>query len=79
MSFIPYYPHVQSERINLNDRSDTGTWTQRLGVSSDQLRRAVAAVGDTASDVERYLRGSTRADTVPGLTRPSATAPDKLH
>jgi hypothetical protein len=77
MSFIPYYHYERPDRINLNDSSNTGTWTQRLGVSPEQLRRAIAAVGDTASNVERYLTGSSRADTAPGRARPPASASDK--
>ncbi|MGC3983994.1 MAG: DUF3606 domain-containing protein [Pseudorhodoferax sp.] len=46
------------------DRIDTGSdealriWAGRLNASPDQIRQAVAAVGDRASDVELHLKGS---------------------
>jgi hypothetical protein len=56
-----YPPHaspcIQPQRINLNDKASTQAWTLSLGVSLEQLRRAIAAVGDTAVDVKSYLLG----------------------
>jgi hypothetical protein len=49
-------PAVQPERINLNDKSTTNAWTLTLGVSLEQLRWAIAAVGDTATNVAKHLR-----------------------
>lgn len=51
-------PGVQPERINLNDKATTETWTKKLNVTREQLREAVAAVGDRAADVELHLKGS---------------------
>lgn len=50
-------PSTQPQRINLNDKASTQAWTLALGVSHEQLRRAIAAVGDTAADVKGYLQG----------------------
>jgi hypothetical protein len=33
-------------------------WADRLDASPEQIREAVAAVGDRASDVELHLKGS---------------------
>lgn len=51
-------PGVQPERINLNDKATTEAWTKKLNITREQLREAVAAVGDKAADVELHLKGS---------------------
>lgn len=43
-------------RINLNEDYEVRDWTKSLGVTEDQLRRAVAAVGDRADKVREYLK-----------------------
>lgn len=50
-------PTAQPERINLNDKAKAQAWTLTLGVSLEQLRRAIAAVGDTVANVKSYLVG----------------------
>ncbi|SFU33122.1 Protein of unknown function [Polaromonas sp. YR568] len=50
-------PGVQPERINLNDKSTTEAWTQKLNATWEQLREAVAAVGDRAIHVEQHIKG----------------------
>jgi hypothetical protein len=60
-------PGVQPDRIDLNDQATTGTWTKKLNATQEQLREAVAAVGDKAADVEMHLKGSrstTNSDRV---------------
>ncbi|AYQ29241.1 MULTISPECIES: DUF3606 domain-containing protein [unclassified Polaromonas] len=62
---------VQPERINLNDKASTDTWTQKLSATREQLREAIAAVGDKAADVEMHLKGShstTNSDRVEALS-----------
>lgn len=49
-------PAVQPERINLNDKQTTEAWTKKLSATWEQLREAVAAVGDKATNVERHLK-----------------------
>jgi Protein of unknown function (DUF3606) len=44
------------KEISLNQQHELTYWTQRLGVTGEELRRAVAAVGNQADDVERYLK-----------------------
>ncbi|MBW8720685.1 MAG: DUF3606 domain-containing protein [Polaromonas sp.] len=51
-------PGVQPERINLNDKATSEGWTRKFNVTHQQLREAVAAVGDKATDVELHLKGS---------------------
>ena len=46
------------ERIDVGSDEALRTWAKRLDVSADQIREAVAKVGDRASDVELHLKGS---------------------
>ncbi|CAH0348215.1 DUF3606 domain-containing protein [Aquabacterium sp. CECT 9606] len=50
------------ERIDVNSDQALTTWAEKLNVTSQQIRDAVAAVGDHPEDVELYLKGS-RAST----------------
>lgn len=45
------------KRINLNEDYEVRDWAAKFGVSRDELRQAVAKVGDRAEEVERYLKG----------------------
>ncbi len=45
------------QRINVNQEHELRHWSQKFGVSQDELRKAVDAVGPMADDVERRLRG----------------------
>src|SRR5690606_6486139 len=46
------------DRIDLEDQAKRETWERKLNVTQKQLREAVQAVGDNASDVEMDLTGS---------------------
>ncbi|RCW75835.1 DUF3606 domain-containing protein [Pseudorhodoferax soli] len=46
------------ERIDVGSDEALRTWAKRLDVSAEQIREAVAKVGDRASDVELHLKGS---------------------
>lgn len=43
-------------RISLNEDYEVGYWTNALGVTSEQLREAVAQVGNSAEKVREFLR-----------------------
>ncbi|WP_081721058.1 DUF3606 domain-containing protein [Pseudoxanthomonas suwonensis] len=43
------------DRINLNEDYEVRYWTEALGVSEQELRDAVQAVGSTAEAVRRHL------------------------
>ena len=45
------------DRIDMSDPDEVRNWTQSLGVSRDELQRAVQAAGDRADSVREYLRG----------------------
>jgi len=47
-------------RIDVNQEYELLDWTQKFGVSKEQVKAAVRAVGDKAADVERRLRGSKK-------------------
>lgn len=42
--------------ISMEEAHEVRYWTQRFGVSEDQLRRAVEQVGHSADRVEEHLR-----------------------
>jgi hypothetical protein len=45
-------------RINLQDEGSMHEWAKKLDATPEQLKEAVGAVGDLASDVEAHLKGS---------------------
>lgn len=60
-------PGVEPDRIDVNDPVACAAWVKKLDSTEEQLRDAVAAVGDKAADVEMHLKGShstTNADRV---------------
>lgn len=46
--------------INLNEPYEVRDWTQSLGVSEEELRRAVAAVGNSADKVREHLKSGKK-------------------
>lgn len=60
-------PGVEPDRIDVNSPADCATWVKKLDSTEEQLRDAVAQVGDKAADVEMHLKGArstTNADRV---------------
>ena len=47
-------------RINVNEDYELRHWSQKFGVSQDELRAAVKAVGSKAEDVESHLKGKRK-------------------
>jgi hypothetical protein len=45
------------DRIDLNDKAACERWVKKLNITHQQMREAVEAVGDNASDVEMHLKG----------------------
>ena len=45
-------------RINVREDYEVEWWTKKLGVSHEQLRRAVSEVGPTAEKVAKFLNSS---------------------
>ena len=43
--------------IDLNDPREVAWWSKRFGCNQDQLRHAVAKVGNSAAKVEQLLDG----------------------
>jgi hypothetical protein len=61
---------VQPDRIDLSDEQAVARWAEKLDASPEQVREAVGAVGDKATDVEMHLKGArstTNADRVKEL------------
>ena len=46
------------DRIDLRAEAGLREWTRKLDVTEEQLREAIDAVGDRATDVEMHLKGS---------------------
>jgi len=44
-------------RISLSEDYEVRDWTKSLGVSEEELREAVDAVGNSADKVREYLQG----------------------
>jgi hypothetical protein len=43
------------DRINVNEDYELRDWSKKFGVSPDELKRAVAQVGDRADAVRQHL------------------------
>lgn len=43
-------------RINVNEEHEVRYWTQELGVTREELERAVKAVGVMVEDVRKHLK-----------------------
>ena len=46
------------KRIDLGDEAALREWAGRFDATPEQLREAVAAIGDHPDDVEMHLKGS---------------------
>ena len=44
------------QRIDVNEDYELRDWSKKFGVSKDQLKEAVQAVGDQADRVEEFLK-----------------------
>lgn len=47
-------------RINIHEDYELRDWSKKFGVSPDELRAAVAAVGTSADAVEKHLKQGTK-------------------
>ena len=64
------HPGMEPDRIDMNDPAARALWAKKLDTTEQQLRDAVATVGDVAADVEMHLKGShstTNADRMDEL------------
>jgi hypothetical protein len=43
-------------RINVNQDHELRDWSKKFGVTPDELKKAVASVGDRAAAVEKHLK-----------------------
>lgn len=43
-------------RVNVNEPHEVRYWTEKFGVSEEDLIQAVTVVGVSAQEVERYLK-----------------------
>jgi hypothetical protein len=43
------------DRINVNEEYELRDWSEKFGVSAEELKKAVAAVGDRADKVRQHL------------------------
>ncbi|KAB2897505.1 MAG: DUF3606 domain-containing protein [Kofleriaceae bacterium] len=48
------------KRISLSEGYELRYWSERFGVSPDELTRAVSAVGNDPEDVEKHLNDKHR-------------------
>jgi len=44
-------------RINVNQEHEVRYWTEKFGISAEELRRVVGEVGPMADSVEQRVRG----------------------
>jgi hypothetical protein len=46
---------ADDSRVNINESYELQYWSEKLNVSRDRLKEAVAAVGSRIDDVKKYL------------------------
>ena len=47
-------------RIDVSQDYELRDWAEKFGVSEEQVKAAVGAVGDRATDVEKHLKGNSQ-------------------
>ena len=52
---LKYRGPADRTRINVNESWELAYWCKELGVTPEQLKQAVRAVGVMVADVRRYL------------------------
>ena len=57
MAYVFQTVPAQRSLIDLADPREVIWWNKRFGCSEEQLRQAVATVGNTAAQVEQFLGG----------------------
>lgn len=50
------------DRINVHQDYELRDWSRKYGVTPDELKKAVAKVGDRARDVEAHLKRGERGE-----------------
>ena len=48
------------KRINVNQEHELRDWSKKFGVTPDELKKAVADVGDRSDKVEARLKGNRK-------------------
>jgi Protein of unknown function (DUF3606) len=59
------------KRINVNQDYELRDWARKLDATPEQIKQAVAQVGDRAADVEMHLKGSRSTSNAEAARRPS--------
>lgn len=54
----------QPDRIDVDDAVSLARWTRELDTTEEQLRDAIAKVGDKAADIEMHLKGARSTTNV---------------
>lgn len=54
----------QPDRIDVDDAASLARWTRELDTTEEQLRDAIAKVGDKAADIEMHLKGARSTTNV---------------
>ena len=44
------------DQVNIHENYEVEYWAKKLSVTPEQLRQAVAVVGTSSADVEKYLK-----------------------
>jgi hypothetical protein len=65
------------QRIDLQRGDDLQQWARKLDASEAQIKEAVQAVGDRASDVEEHLKGSRSTTNAERTQRAMKSPGDK--
>lgn len=47
---------LDATRIDVNEEWELDQWSKKFGVTKEQLKQAVEAVGTSAAAVKKYLR-----------------------
>lgn len=54
-----------SRRVNINDPSEVRSWQRKFGCTEEELRAAIAAVGENVRDVEPLLHVGELPNVLP--------------